>query len=64
LQKNAETNASNEKVASVQSESTQPQSAATRHDAVAERLFADVLAKEQSRPEPVVDTPVVNTTKL
>ncbi len=54
-------NASDEKEASVQSETAQPQSTATRHDAVAERLFADVLAKEQSRPEPVADTPVANT---
>ena len=52
-------NASDEKEASVQSETAQPQSTATRHDAVAERLF--VLAKEQSRPEPVADTPVANT---
>ncbi|MDU6100993.1 MAG: DNA translocase FtsK, partial [Acinetobacter sp.] len=60
---NVETNAnaSDEKEASVQPESTQPQSTTTRHDAVAERLFADVLAKEQSRPEPVADTPVANT---
>lgn len=60
---NAETNAnaSDEKEASVQSETAQPQSTTTRHDAVAERLFADVLAKEQSRPEPVADTPVANT---
>ncbi|EXS26920.1 ftsK/SpoIIIE family protein [Acinetobacter sp. 742879] len=60
---NVETNAnaSDEKEASVQPESTQPQSTTTRHDAVAERLFADVLAKEQSRPESVADTPVANT---
>ncbi|MCT9189269.1 DNA translocase FtsK, partial [Acinetobacter baumannii] len=59
---NSETNVntSDEKEALAPSETAQPQ-ITTRHDAVAERLFADVLAKEQSRPEPVVDTPITNT---
>ncbi|WP_445406630.1 DNA translocase FtsK [Acinetobacter seifertii] len=37
----------------VQPEKTQTKVSSTRHDEMAERLFADVLAKEQSQPEAV-----------
>lgn len=37
----------------IQSEKTQTKVSSTRHDEMAERLFADVLAKEQSQPEAV-----------
>ncbi|MFH4180655.1 hypothetical protein WDA55_21625, partial [Acinetobacter baumannii] len=35
----------------VQPEKTQTKASSTRHDEMAERLFADVLAKEQSQSE-------------
>ncbi|MEQ1452836.1 DNA translocase FtsK [Acinetobacter seifertii] len=37
----------------IQPEKTQTKVSSTRHDEMAERLFADVLAKEQSQPEAV-----------
>lgn len=41
----------------VQPEKTQAKASSTRHDEMAERLFADVLAKEQSQPEIVEEKP-------
>ncbi|HEE5379544.1 DNA translocase FtsK [Acinetobacter baumannii] len=40
-----------------QPEKAQSKASSTRHDEIAERLFADVLAKEQSQPETIEEKP-------
>lgn len=47
-----------------QPEKAQSKASSTRHDEIAERLFADVLAKEQSQPETIEENQLLSQKTL